>query len=547
MSTRRRTEGSAPAVNGYMSSPVYASARGIGGTEATAKASMLLSARCRCLIFFLQALSWRKGGLRKVADDVIALFPERIGTPTMHRLGVKPGRVYSEKDARQIKAELASEFSSLGSACGEFEGENLFSDEPFKPEPIPCEERTAEYFLALCHRRVAQLETLLVELCVDPLVECNAPEMETADVDRESLLHANPDLNLSQFRPAGLTWFHDITGALLEFQARHAAEARARLADTEVAGKVLPAMDRALRRRRMVQIIGEPGVGKTESVKTWTEMHLGEARLVTLSGINEQTGFFQRIAEALGVASGTSQSLPKMKARVEAMLRRSGLMLVIDESHFMFSPHERVRSRPVLLDWVDTACCNNGVPVVLSATPQFTAHLKQLQTQSIGKLGLWNSAQFHRRCLDRLPLPARVPPKDARAVVLKLWPEASAAHAAEIVVWATAGKASQNWPLSWIRDLLDDARELATEDRREMIQWRDVQRAFKEVREPSDLALVEALADTRTPRRAAPLQPPCKGREVALPAPETEEDLESRSRIGSRQNTRADTTLLTTG
>ena len=45
----------------------------------------------RALIFFLQQLSHRNGGLNKVVKELIEMFPERLSTPAMRRFGMKPG------------------------------------------------------------------------------------------------------------------------------------------------------------------------------------------------------------------------------------------------------------------------------------------------------------------------------------------------------------------------------------------------------------------------------------------------------------------------
>src|SRR6266853_685547 len=78
-STRHARQGSAVSYERYMSSPEYAELRGIPGTAVAAKAQLYTEARKRGLLFFLQSLSLKHGGLRKVAHDLIAAFPARAG------------------------------------------------------------------------------------------------------------------------------------------------------------------------------------------------------------------------------------------------------------------------------------------------------------------------------------------------------------------------------------------------------------------------------------------------------------------------------------
>ena len=73
-STRHAPQGSAVSFERYMSSPEYAEMRGIPGTAVAAKAQLYTEARKRGLLFFLQSLSLKHGGLRKVAHDLIAAF-----------------------------------------------------------------------------------------------------------------------------------------------------------------------------------------------------------------------------------------------------------------------------------------------------------------------------------------------------------------------------------------------------------------------------------------------------------------------------------------
>jgi len=74
-STRHAPQGSAVSYERYMSSPEYAELRGIPGTAVAAKAQLYTEARKRSLLFFLQSLSLKHGGLRKVAHDLIAACP----------------------------------------------------------------------------------------------------------------------------------------------------------------------------------------------------------------------------------------------------------------------------------------------------------------------------------------------------------------------------------------------------------------------------------------------------------------------------------------
>ena len=89
-----------------MSSPEYAELRGISGSAVAAKAALQTDPRARLLLFFLQAISLRPGGLKKVTDDFLAMFPERLGTPSMHKFGVKPGTIYNAEQVKVVRGEV---------------------------------------------------------------------------------------------------------------------------------------------------------------------------------------------------------------------------------------------------------------------------------------------------------------------------------------------------------------------------------------------------------------------------------------------------------
>ena len=50
-------------------------------------------------------------------------------------------------------------------------------------------------------------------------------------------------------------------------------------------------------------IEGESGSGKTTAVEAWCASHQGETRFVSLSGITHKTGFFRKLATAIGLAA----------------------------------------------------------------------------------------------------------------------------------------------------------------------------------------------------------------------------------------------------
>src|SRR6266852_7976184 len=85
-STRHAPQGSAVSYERYMSSPEFAELRGIPGTAVAAKAQLYSDARKRSLLFFLQSLSLKDGGLQRVARTLVESFPGRYEGELAHFL-----------------------------------------------------------------------------------------------------------------------------------------------------------------------------------------------------------------------------------------------------------------------------------------------------------------------------------------------------------------------------------------------------------------------------------------------------------------------------
>src|SRR5258706_9337735 len=102
-STRHAAAGSPLSQERYMSSPEYLELRGISGSAVTVKAALLGHPAKRSLLFFLQAMSLQPGGLQKFTRDFLEMFSDRIGTPAMHKAGMRSGQNYDKKTIETIR------------------------------------------------------------------------------------------------------------------------------------------------------------------------------------------------------------------------------------------------------------------------------------------------------------------------------------------------------------------------------------------------------------------------------------------------------------
>jgi len=230
MSSTRHAPADAPiSYERYMSSPEFAELRGIPGTAVAAKADLYGDGGERSLLFFLQSLSLKRGGLHQVAHNLAKTFFD----------------------------------------CGE-----------------------------------EQLNRLLVELCINPKVIVG------------SSAEASPTKIRCRPSPKGLC------DVLFQFQDQYEAKAKADFVMTSIGREVFDTLDHALAIGSMVVLEGNSGIGKTTAVEAWCAAHQGEARLVSLSGISHKTGFFQKIATAIGLAA-SNRKATDMQVKAEEFFRRT--------------------------------------------------------------------------------------------------------------------------------------------------------------------------------------------------------------------------------
>ena len=311
-----------------------------------------------------------------------------------------------------------------------------------------------------------------------------------------------------------MPYFPTVLTALFEYQRRYEERARQAFAMTSIGKEVFAALDYAAKTGRMVLVLGNSGVGKTESARTWWTLNRGRALYVQLTGINKSRAFFGAIAKAAGLPCTASLSPEKMQFRVERFLESSRLLLLLDEGQYLWPQGVRVRCHPELVNWLNTACANKGVPVAIVATEEFTTQRRRIEDQTA-----WPSFQLRRRLRRVFPLPA-VPTKDDLAMVArKLLPDGPDAMINFIVGYALACSGH----MQAVVDAIDDARLLALDAGRERITAADIKKAITEIRGPSDAAQKRVFAPAEKRRRrpqlraAAPEPPPSSADAADLP------------------------------
>ena len=400
--TRRAPEGAPISFGRYMSSPEFVAIRGIPGTVVAAKAQLYPSARKRSLLFFLQSLSLRDGGFRKLAKKLEASIHD--------------------------KCDLAN---------------------------------------------------LLIELCINPKFVISFGD-ESAS------------------RRSSLPLFTIIANAVREFQDAYETRVQKEFVLTTIGKEIHETLDHARATGHMVVIEGESGSGKTTAVKAWCAAREGQVRFVSLNAITHKTGFFQGLATAIGLAA-SKRKATDMQVKVEEFFRKTRLMLVIDEAHYLWPQHERSHSNPELVDWINTALVNQRVPVALICTDQF-AKLKARVEKRTG----WTSEQLEHRVKRYKKLPSTPSKGDLEAVAARLlamkwnvseeqWNIIGSGASRNFVRLVVGYALTCKMPLAAISDTVEEARYQARKNGRVQIAAGELRNALLDFRIPSDAALQRAF------------------------------------------------------
>jgi len=502
MSTRHAKPNAPLSHMRYMSSPEFVESRAVSASAVAQRCALLISPAKRQLIWFVQGISVRDGGLKRLAGEILKAFPERLGTPEMHRIGTDPAKMVNWEIVRGVNLSL-----------GVFDRSDAWDDDkPRRPVPMKnllalcskvaisgCEEERRSSF----DSRALSLAEFLIDLCINPRLQIRVDGQSGAhaaadEVDAEKAMEEYPELRRHDFKDASVPYFRDIIGALIEYKRSYEERARKGFYLTAIGRQIWNQLDDALRTRSMVVLEGLEGRGKTEAVKAWCSCHLGCARFVSLKGTSTKTTQFRAIAGALGIGHGPNKKVSEMQAAVEDVLESSKLMLVIDEAHYFFNQGSRMYTRPEMLDWIDTALCNPPLPVALITTPQFMVCMERAASQ-VG----WNYRQFKRRCKRYWQLAAKNSSEDLAAVARHLLPHVGQSGIKLVLGYEALSKRD----ISAIGDVVREAALLAEKEGARMVEFDHVARAIDEVLFVSDRPWAEMEKRIRpaTSKRRSPI------------------------------------------
>jgi len=200
----------------------------------------------------------------------------------------------------------------------------------------------------------------------------------------------------------------------------------------------------------------------------------------------------------VGLAASNRKAI-KMQIKVEEFFRTTGLMLVIDEAHYLFRHQQRSNSSPELVDWVNTALVNRNVPVALICTDQF-AKLKNRVEKQTG----WTSEQLEHRVKRYKKLPTTPTKKDLEAVATKLlgmrwnpleekWNGIGPVPDCDFVNLVVGYALTCKMRLPAVANTIEEARYQARKHNRSHILATDIRAALLDYQIPCDEALQRAF------------------------------------------------------
>jgi hypothetical protein len=249
--------------------------------------------------------------------------------------------------------------------------------------------------------------------------------------------------------------------------------------------------------------------------------------------MNSDTDFFLSIAAALGIQCNYKANARVLRMKIEYILQHTGLMLIMDEAHFLLPASAHRALRPTRLNWVRACVVDRRLPVALVTTPQaFKTEMDRVKRA-------YNFDQWDGRIDRHIILDENISVEDLLAVVRHKAPDFSPAFHKII---SGAAILAVNY-YSAVKSIVDTAEWIAKRAGREQPTLADLKAAIAEavpnaaVKHPvqpsrSDLSPLDADAEI-IPGVPPGLPPPAPPRPVATkrtraaaPAPAMEAELQ---------------------
>lgn len=511
-STRHAEHGSPLRQERYASDPAFNAS--LKASSVSKRCSLFVNPAHKELCLHIQYLSMQTGGLSAFVQDFLTRYSDRIGSKTMR---ANRGRKIFEADlVRIVRDEL--ETMSINGSAFPLKGE-LGDIDPLGHKLIDASVKDAQWYTDGEYEReelARQKKATEQAPSKYPASDFTDYCMDIAEDGLEERLIdfcLNPEADLSE--PP--RWFHDLEQSLTDYFNDRRADTLAGKTVTSIGEEINDALDYAWDEKCMVHINGVARMGKTFQVEQWCRMYPGRTRYVQVPSSNDDISFFRAIARALGTSSGSSMTITQIKRQVEDTIQDAGIMLVLDEAHYLWPQQKRGGSYPRRINWLLTEVVNKRIPVAIITTPQFDVY----QNMVVNNTG-WAAEQLDGRISYRLDLPATLPESDLISIAKYNLPTAE--H--QIIKGLCTYAQSSGKYLAGIEAVAKRARFLAKKSDRVEPNKSDLKTAMLEV-DPSLAKLSKIFECAETPISS---KPPAKTRQrdcrtAARPLQPTEKEL----------------------
>ena len=368
------------------------------------------------MLWFLQWVSQPKnypGGLARFAADLVDQSMDFLTTPTMKAHAGKP---YTEAVKQAILEELPRSLRwdrepEAGRSTPSWELSGIEAEERRRKDEDRKQKNEAD--TKARHLRIQEADVLnlisgdalerlaqyLEELCEKPAVRFR--RSTSADLSEAYFNAGVPPRNFPQ-----------VAEAILRFMDRWRGAELAKIAETAITRQCFAWLEKAARLPgRGVMIEGNSRFGKTDAIRAWCQAHPGRARFIRTPPAGGEAELLRAVASALGIDRSFRYRALDLRAEIEFVLLHSGLMLIFDESQFIFPASFSKNTTPARLNWIRCNLLDAGCPVVFIYTPQSYRSAKSKFVKATG-LAI---EQWEGRILKTV-LPSEVPREDLLAI-----------------------------------------------------------------------------------------------------------------------------------
>ena len=371
------------------------------------------------LVWFIQAMSMRPGGVEAFIAGMVDNYPAEFQTTEMREAGDPPSGSYTLAQCLVVWQAFSRRTDPLVRKWSREKAEDLTVDEVSTlgfADLLTCfvGNDTTIADAEGDNPQAAALQSAYQRFNYSWMRE-NCTSLARQDLPR-LLADYCQESHLSLRAPIYCPNLLDILRRCIE---RHAEDGRAQLVQTVVTRTIFSEMRFAYSESVPVRIVGESRFGKTKSVAGWCQAYPGRARLVTVPDSGREVDFMRAHADALGIDYTPATPAPVLKDKVEFVLRRSGLMVVYDEAHYLIPQNYHKTTAPSRLNWVRQKVIDQGVPCAFFATPQSYKQTLEKYVETTG----YQIEQWLGRMAPTVILSEVIPFEEIVAIARQHFPE----------------------------------------------------------------------------------------------------------------------------